>query len=426
MQTNRENYRIDPVGARRVPRWLSLSLAICLCTGPVQAFPFFHARKSTPESLPPAAQAKPNFMQPPATPLPLNPAFVPYSPIQLLVNNKIFPPDAIERTRPITRAEWAAVLVAAIHHNTQLVSEFPFYRDVPLDHPSYVPIEVAREKKLLTYEAEHGFYYPDRPLTYAEAYESLAQAITGPQPPAEMLPHLLQGFKDRAQLKPVVAESVGKMARVYFFREPVPQTELHPNALVTYEGATPLVSYLIHLIQRRSPLQSELEAAVPMVPPGLPLVLSPSTAILEAQLTVGQSVSFNLVNAVGPLPKESHFQGQVTAAIPASRSYTVQLTSVKTPEGNAYQTQAQFTLGFNPRSRITFFVPGELFNATTQLPPQLSSSRQVPNTPGLPPAPSSTGVQNSIIPPFNPPASPATGKSTEKTKSTTPTAPLVK
>jgi hypothetical protein len=193
------------------------------------------------------------------------------------------------------------------------------------------------------------------------------------------------------------------MARVHFFKLPVPQTSLHPHAAVTFEGATPLVTYLVHLIQRRSPLQAELEAAVPVLPSGLNLTLSPTTAILEAQLTVGQSVSFTLVKAVGPLPKESRLEGLVTAAKPSARSYTVQLDTAKTQQGNQYQTSAEFTLGFNPKNRITFFVPGELFNAVTQAPTTIVPSGGAAVSPLSPAA----GVSPKVVPPFSPLGSPA-------------------
>lgn len=381
---------------------LSVTLALWLGISPAMAFPFFHRRPKQ-ESIPPSAQIRPTMIQQATPPAAVEKPPAPLAPIQILVNDGIFPPDAMNRAQPITRAEWAAILVKAIGHNTSLVSEFPFYRDVPLNHPGYAAIEVARDKELLVYQKDHGFYYPENALTYAEAYKSIAQAITGPPPPVELYSYLLKGFSDRDQLDAEELPAVAKMARVHFFRDTKPQTSLQPDAPVTFEGATPLVTYLVHLIQRRAPLQSEMEGAAPVVPAGLNLVLSPTTALLELDMTVGESVRFNLVKAVGPLPKESRFEGVVSESKPSTRSYTVQLSTVKTPEGTVYQTHATFTLGFNPRSRITFFVPGELFYAVSEMPPSSEASIGEPSASPANP----TGVPGTVVPPFSPPGSPS-------------------
>jgi len=192
------------------------------------------------------------------------------------------------------------------------------------------------------------------------------------------------------------------MVRVQFFRKPKPQTELHPNETLTFTGAAPLVTDLVRLIQLRTPLQAENEATVAALPAGLDLTLSPATSILEANLNIGQDVSFTLVNPVGPLPKESRFTGQVVSATPAARSYTIMLTSVKTPEGAEYQTQAEFTIGFSPKSRITFLVPGELFSAVTSAPE--NTEAPTGNVPGIAPtaAPAAPTEQPKLIVPFAP------------------------
>jgi len=148
-----------------------------------QAFPFFHKKQKTQQpNIPPAIQTQPGLLQAPEVPQPVKTPALPPDATQILVQQGIFPPEALTRTEPITRAEWAGILVRAIGHNTKLYSEFPFYRDVPATDPDYVPIEVAREKKLTVYESDHGFYHPQKPVTYAEAYESISHAITGPPP----------------------------------------------------------------------------------------------------------------------------------------------------------------------------------------------------------------------------------------------------
>lgn len=371
-----------------------------------QAFPFFHRHPKQLPNIPPGAQSQPGMIEPPpAVPATVKTPFVPPSPVQTLVKRGVFPSDAETRTTPITREEWAKILVKAIGHNTTLVSEFPFYRDVPLTHPSYTYIEVAREKKLAVYNDDHGFYYPAQPVTYEEAYFSIAHAITGPPPDIEAAPHLLQGFSDRDQLSVEYQRAVAKMVRVHFFQHP-PQTQLHPNEDLTFAGAAPLVSDLIKLIQLRTPLMAERKTAIPVLPAGLSLTLSPATSILEADLNVGQSVSFTLMNPVAIsslayLPKESRFEGQVVDATQAQRTYKVKLTRVKTPEGDEYKTDAEFVISFSPRSRITFLVPGELYSVVTQEPPKSTTGEE---TEGEESTGASKSVNKTVVPPFSPPA----------------------
>jgi hypothetical protein len=387
-----------------ISRLLSCGLAVgLLLTGalpsPALAIPFIH-KKQKPQlpNIPPTTQTQPGMLQAPAVPPVVKTPVVQPDRTQILVQKGVFPPEAMTHTEPITRAEWARILVLAIGHNTHLYSEFPFYRDVPTTDPNYVSIEVAREKKLIVYEDNHGFYHPQKPMTYAEAYESISHAITGPPPDPELWPHLLKGFTDSDQLPAKTKPAVAKMARVKFFRTPKPQTELHPNEAMTFVGATPLVTELIQLIQQRTPLQAENETMLANVPAGLELTLSPTTSILETNLDIGQNVSFTLVNPVGPLPKESRFTGQIISATPAARTYTVNLTTVKTPEGAEYNTEAQFTIGFSPRSRINFLVPGELFSAMNEYPKQ--GAQEVQATP--PASTPSVEPQPKLIVPFAP------------------------
>ena len=63
------------------------------------------------------------------------------------LSQKIFSPALRAQTQPITRAQLAEVMLKALDYDTTLVSEFPFYRDVPVDSPAYIPIELGREKK---------------------------------------------------------------------------------------------------------------------------------------------------------------------------------------------------------------------------------------------------------------------------------------
>lgn len=288
--------------------------------------------------------------------------------VQALLQKGIFTPELLRRNTPLTRAEWAGILVRALKHNTRLFSAFPFYRDVPMDHPDYVPIEVAREKKLLTYSADHGFYHPEKPIVYADVYQGISHALTGPFPTPEAQAHLLKGFEDQTEFSPELAAAVAKMVRVHFFTAEAGRTETraHADEAVTPEGLAPLVTYLMRVIELRADLSPQDIANVPVLPGGLALTLSPSTAVMETQLTPGQVVTFSLVNVVPPLTKESHLRAVVRDVDSVQHRYALIVEEARTPEDAFYRLRAPLTLLFPPRRRTPFIVPGQLFETTTE------------------------------------------------------------
>jgi hypothetical protein len=386
---------------------LGLACALCLATSltPAFAFPFFHKKQPPAESIPPSAQVSPGLLNnaapPPnvAQPSGAPPAAaITTDPLQALVLKGVFPSDAATRTAPFSRAEWADIMVKALGHNTDLVSEFPFYRDVPKDYWAYVPIEVAREKRLLQRRNEHGFYYPEKPITYTDVYVGIAQAITGPPPNPDVTAHLLEEFSDGDSVSPFLAPLVAKMAQVRFFKHSGQEKPaLHPGAPVYPAEIAPMITYLMHLIEKRS-VVGPTEEVVPVLPAGMTLTLSPATGILEPQLTVGASVSFTLVNPIAPLPKGSKLQGTVQDANMSSHSYTLDISNAETPDGTNYQTSAPLTLSFSPKGKLGFFVPGETFITTTRVPPNTSTTAM----PVLPPNPPAESSGSKAAPSFSP------------------------
>lgn len=386
---------------------LVCSLCFAISLQPAFAFPFFHKKKPPAESIPPSAQVSPSLLNntgknPSATGQPAMPleqaSMAPTDPLQALVQRGIFPSDAATRTAPFSRAEWADIMVKALGHNTDLVSEFPFYRDVPKNYWAYVPIEVAREKGLLQRRNDHGFYYPEKPITYTDVYVGIAQAITGPPPTPEMTNHLLESFSDRNTVSPFLAPLLAKMAQVQFFKHTGQEKlQAHPGAPVYPTEVAPLITYLMHLIEKRSVSGPE-EEAVPILPAGMALTLSPATGILEPQLSVGTSVSFTLVNPIEPLPKGSRLRGTVQEATIPSHTYVVEISEAQTPEGITYQTSAPLTLTFSPKEKLSFFVPGETFTTTTRVPLNTSATAM----PVLPPSSPSGSSGSKAVPSFSP------------------------
>lgn len=354
-------------------------LTLSLCLPSAFGLPFFSRKKPPAEHIPPSSDVAPRMIKPgnqsnpkeeaPTPPPRVLPAA---DDVRSLIDKGVFPPDAATRTTPFNRAELAWILVKALKHNTELVSEFPFYRDVPKEYWAYAPIEVAREKKLIEHPDEHGFYHPEKTVTYADAYTAIAQAITGPLPSTEATEFLLKNFKDKADISPQVAPAAAKMAQVRFFsNRAMPEarrTLLNANDPVYPEGLAPHISYLMRLITRQAPLRAEVAETLPVLPAGLTLILSPATAIFEARLGVGEAVYLTLVSPAGPLPKGSRVRGQVQSANTNERTYGVDLFEARTPEGQFYQTSAELTLKFPPKEKLAFFVPGENFEAVTKLP----------------------------------------------------------
>lgn len=410
--------RLKGVGCRT-----ALALVLLIFLGnlslPASAFQFFGNKKTPAQNLPPAMRLSPRLPQPggqtapssqspnaepsppsannplvappsQGTPVVLSPKTPPFNPLHQLVEKGVFPEAMEAQDTPVLREQLAQVMVNALGYNTALVGEFPFYRDVLTKHPHYVPIEVAREKKLLTYPHDHGFYYPEKPVLYADAYQGIAHAITGPSPTPEMTAHLLQPFEDKESLSPAVQSAVAKMAHVRFFTAAsgTAETRLHPGAFVTPKGLAPLVSYLMRVIELRSTVSEEAAeaAAALQLPAGLALTVTPSTAVFESQLTPGQTTYFSLVNAVDPLPKATRLQAVVREVQPP-HTYILEINEARLPDGTLYQLQAPLKLTFPSRRRAAFMVPGQLFDVTTEA----SVDPNAPSTPG-----------NTAPPPFSP------------------------
>jgi hypothetical protein len=270
----------------------------------------------------------------------------------------------------ITRAQLATIFVKALNHNQQLYELFPFYRDVPRNHPDYAAVEIARETGLLTFPQNHGFYHPDWSIQYSTLYMAMSHALTGPNPTLDEQELLLKPFGGVKAFPSWLAPNIAKMTRLRFFVTSTGQidTDLHLKEDVTVEGLAPLLTSLMHVIELRStasdqPDQSENAA---ILPGGLSLVMTPSTTIFESQLTPGQRVYFSLSEDVSPLAKESRVRATVRDVDNNLHRYTLMVDEVRTPEGVLYKTQASVVMTFPPRRRTPFIVPGQLLEANTE------------------------------------------------------------
>ncbi|HEY9745865.1 MAG TPA: hypothetical protein V6C99_06565, partial [Oculatellaceae cyanobacterium] len=210
-------------------------------------------------------------------------------------------------------------------------------------------------------------------------------------PSEEEISFYLVIYPDWEEIPEELWPAVSKMTRARFF-----EGQLSP-ALQLAEAPTPenLAPYIItlsHLNERRAILPPRKEEFMPYVPEGVLIKASPTVAIFESSLTIGESVDFALVDPIPELPKGSKLHG-IVVDIPAAHNYVIELTEAETPEEVVYRLSAELTLIFRNKT-LPFIVPGETFQATTRLPANIIPTR----TKGP-----STEASTSLSPPLSPP-----------------------
>jgi hypothetical protein len=374
------------------------------------AFPFFGEKKKEKE-IQPESRTEPSLITPenpsgvrqnpvpdtnplPASAVPAgrSPAI---EPVQALVSQGVYTQEFSAQTEPVTRGQFAQILVKALNHNLTLFSEFPFYRDVATDHPNYAAIEIAREKKLTDYQSEQGFYHPDQAIQYRDVYLAISHAITGAPPSRVRAEHLLRNLPQRSVFTEAEYNAVAKMTQSRFFsRVRRHETTFQPlETEVTPQGLAPFINFMMFLNERRAPIVSAEDLA-PQLPAGIRLVVSPSTGILEERLKAGGRIRFQLVSAVETLPKGSMVRGVVQEA-KANRTYIILFDTVRTTEGQNYETRAELSISFSAKDKLGFIVPGETFEVMTQSVP----ADEAPTLPESVPPPNAppTGVPNSKV-----------------------------
>lgn len=313
------------------------------------------------------------------------------------VAQNFFSPALRAQTQPITRAQLAEVMLKALAYDTTLVSEFPFYRDVPVESPVYIPIEVGREKKIMEYPEDHGFYYPDKLVTYGELYRAISHAITGTPPAGARAEYLLRNIPERKALSSQHYQAVAKMAQSRFFEKTWRhQTRFEPvGEAVTPQGLAPFVMYMMYLKEQRASVTPS-DQVNPQLPAGLKLIISPSTGILEARLKAGGRIRFQLVNAVETIPRGSMIRGVVQEAS-ASRTYQIIFNSIRTTEGLIYDTRAELSISFSTRDKLGFIVPGETFEVVTKAADPDKGPLEAPESDPPPLTPPNPNVRESKI-----------------------------
>lgn len=292
-----------------------------------------------------------------------------------LLAKNIFPQAIAEKLQAgenpiVTRAAFADSLIRALQHQTQWVSTFPFYRDVPADHWAYNAIEVARERKLMSsVYKKPGYFEPDRPITRLEAYLVLARSLAGNVPSLEMSNQILSAFPDYQSLPEATRPQVARLVNARIVRPWGQKPALSPREPLNYISFAFMLEREITITSIKQLLLPKVNQQLPSVSGGLSLALVPNNALYVAQLKVGNTIFFTLNESVFDrdndfnLPKGSRVRGEVTEIQPPS-TYIVTLKQLNTPADSTYNLNGFVALPFK-NNKDAFIVPDMPYDAVT-------------------------------------------------------------
>lgn len=292
--------------------------------------------------------------------------------MRMLIARGIYPASILTdfqsgKIQPVTRAAFAEVLVKTLGHQTDSVSEFPFYRDVPLTHWAYKPIEVVRERKLLT-NVGGGFFRPDAPIRNLDVYLALAQSLAGKNPSLELANEILKSFPDAStipeEFRPQVARLVN--ARIIVPRVSGSSWGLAPYGAMNYARLSAMLSREMEITGFDRFVLPVQQAELPMVPAGLRLLVVPNGALFKTRLAVGDTVYFSLTEPVETrlaenlliLSRGSRLVGEMGKSVNGN-AYPVIFKRLETPEGSKFNIHGSLILGFNEKDPNAFIVPGD-------------------------------------------------------------------
>ncbi len=336
---------------------LRLSLMACLCL-----------------LLTPMAMAQPAVTPVPQTAVPVTP--ITENPtVKSLLGKNLFPQVVVDKLQAgenplVTRAEFAAILVKALNHQTAWVSQFPFYRDVPSTHWAYNAIEVARERQLMGAVWNHpGYFEPDRPIRRLEAYIILARSLAGNVPSLEMSNQILSIFPDYESVPEATRPQVARLVNARIIRPWGEKPALSPMEPLSYVGYAFMLEREMTLTSVKQLLLPKAKALLPTVSSGLSLPIIPNNALFVSQVNVGTSVFFTLTQDIWDsvnefkLPKGSRIRGDVTEIQPPS-TYIVTLKQLSTPEDKIYNLNGFVVLPFK-NNKDAILVPDVPYDALT-------------------------------------------------------------
>lgn len=289
-----------------------------------------------------------------------------------------FPDNLFRPDMPISRAEFVTLLYRASGMNTPFLSEFAYFRDVPKDHWAYLPIEGFRMRNIIGGVTD-GFFEPEEPITRLSAGAILSRTLS-----ESWLRLSSQEISDTLMAYDQSVDSVPGWARYDLARSvyagfllPVSKQVSPQQARFSLELDAPLTRMdAVRMVYRRAliGIEEEMRAVerVPWIPVGVQMTVSPTSAISQAQLFVGQTLYFATVDTVEvpqanlTLPRGTRIHGHVVALSSDRSQATVTLDRALLPSGTYYNMVSQLLVQFKPEEEEQrFVVPGQNFQIET-------------------------------------------------------------
>lgn len=296
--------------------------------------------------------------------------------LQPLPDNRFYPDTAI------SRAEFVTMLYRASGLNTPFVSEFAYFRDVPVGHWAYVPIESFRMRHFLQGDAQ-GFFHPEKVMTRLYAGVLLSKTFEASW--LKLTPQEIESTLSvyASPNEPVPAWAKPDLARSVYagFLVPVPrQPEVAGQGDFTLALEAPLTRMdAARMVYRRALIETDEDASriqqYQWIPPGVRMEISPTSAISPVNLVVGQTVYFALVEALDvptlalTLPRGTRVHGKIIEVSADKMQAKVQLDKVDLPSGEFYNVASDVLLRLEMnKNQQAFLVPGQRFQVQTRLP----------------------------------------------------------
>ncbi|MGE0200493.1 MAG: hypothetical protein AB7P76_05955 [Candidatus Melainabacteria bacterium] len=313
--------------------------------------------------------------------------------------------------RMVTRAELMTALLNGLQFERRAMSDFPFYRDVPLNHWAYNCIELGRERRLVrrdTLPTPGGFFQPDEAVSRLEAFRVFAAALTGSLPGPDISRDILARVNDATDIPsedmPAVAKLVSSRVllgalRPTDSRPTETSAALQPNAPLTVRDMAAMLNEELRVARsavRRLPVAAQ---ELPWLAGGMNLSLIPSSALFRSEMKVGNYVFFSLEETVTgsrtdngepvALMKGSRLRGEISG-IRDDNTFLIHFHGVRALDDQIYRLNALLPLSFPGAKndlKDTFIVPGEPYTVTTTDAPPPGTPPALPETGNLPATP---------------------------------------
>jgi hypothetical protein len=295
-----------------------------------------------------------------------------------LVEHGYLTPDVFSEKRfypeqPMSRALFARMLHQAAGLLTPFVSEFAYFTDVPVTHPAYAVLEGLRVRHIITSDTD-GRFLPDAPITRQEAALMLSRTLSEKwlRLTPDEISMTLGIYGVHPQTLPLhLREAISRMVYAGLL---MPLTSMSPDISthMTLALDKPL-SRLdgAHMIYQRALLETpegtRQAVKIPVLPPGMTLTLSPTSAISAESLFVGGTLYFALSEPAsrstpeGPaLIRGTRILGVITAVSTNRLEAEVALKQATQPFGELYTLHALLPLVFTPdKDKQAILVPGD-------------------------------------------------------------------